>query len=119
MMKQLLRLSMCVLLVASLAVAQRLPRIASPENYKLAFTPNLEKASFGGEETIRVRLSQPTSQIVLNSADIEIQEATMGGGGSVQKATVSFAKEKETVTLAVEKPLPAGLVTVSIRYTGI
>jgi len=107
------------LLVAGMAAAQRLPQGASPENYKLTFTPELEKGKFAGDETILVRLAQPTSQIVLNSADIQVQEAAISSAGSTQKATVTFAKEKEMVTLAVEKPVSAGLATVNIRYTGI
>jgi aminopeptidase N len=118
-MKQFLPLSIFVLLLTSLAGAQRLPEGAIPENYKLTFAPDLDKGSFAGEEAIRVKLLKPTAQIVLNSADIDFQEASITSGGIAQKATVAFAKDKEMVTLAVEKPLAAGLATVHINYTGI
>src|SRR5277367_5730027 len=118
-MKRISWLFTCVLLLISVAGAQRLPQIATPENYKLIFTPNLNKGNFAGDETLQVRLSQPTSQIVLNSADIDFQEASITSGGATQKATVTFDKEKEMVTLAVTKPLPAGPATVHIQYTGI
>jgi puromycin-sensitive aminopeptidase len=118
-MKHLLVLSVGVLLMVSLAGAQRLPQAASPENYKLTFAPDLNKASFSGEETIRVSLLKPSSEIVLNSADIDIQKASIASGGASQTATVSFDKEKETATLAVEKPLAAGPATIHIKYAGI
>jgi aminopeptidase N len=118
-MKQLLWLSAFVLLLASMGGAQRLPQVATPENYKLTLAPDLGKGNFAGEETIRVKLLEPASQIVLNSADIDIHEASIASAGAAQKATVTFDKEKEMVTLAVEKPLAAGLATVHIRYTGI
>jgi aminopeptidase N len=118
-MKHFLRLSTAVLLLTCAAGAQRLPQVAVPENYRLTFTPDLDKGKFAGEETIKVKLLTPASQIVLNAADLEIQEASIIRGGATQKAAVSFDKEKETVTLAVEKRLAAGLATVHIQYTGI
>jgi aminopeptidase N len=118
-MKQFLRLSISVLLLTFLAAAQRLPPVAVPENYKLTFAPDLSKGNFAGEETIRVKLSKPATQIVLNSADIDFHEASIASAGATQKAAITFDKEKEMVTLAVEKPLAAGLATVHINYTGI
>jgi aminopeptidase N len=118
-MKQFLRLSTFVLLVTSWAGAQRLPQVAVPENYRLTFAPDLGEGNFAGEETISVRLLKPTSQIVLNSADIAFHEASITSAGATQKAAITFDKEKEMVTLAVEKPLAAGLATVHINYTGI
>ena len=118
-MKHFLRLSTAVLLLACAAGAQRLPQVAVPENYRLTFVPDLDKSKFAGEETIKVKLLTPASQIVLNAADLEIQEASITGAGATQKAAVSFDKEKETVTLAVKKRLAAGLATVYIQYTGI
>jgi aminopeptidase N len=103
----------------SLAVAQRLPENARPENYKLAFTPDLDQATFDGEETISVRLLQPSSEITLNAVDIDFHDVTIISGGTTQKAKVTPEKEKEMAVLSVEKPLPAGPVTVHITYSGI
>ena len=123
-MKHILRLSsfvllLMVLLLAGSAGAQRLPQVAIPENYRLTFAPDLEKARFAGEETIKVKLLKSGSQIVLNAAELEFQEASVTSAAATQKATVSFDKEKETATLAMQKPLTAGLATIHIRYTGI
>ncbi|MGA8270043.1 MAG: M1 family metallopeptidase [Candidatus Sulfotelmatobacter sp.] len=126
-MKQALRRStkrtLAVLLFVSamfsLAVAQRLPEVAVPENYKLTFKPNLEKATFEGEETISIRILKPTSEITLNSADIDFHEVSITTGGSAQKASVTPEKDKEMVVLTVEKPLAAGAATIHIKYAGI
>jgi aminopeptidase N/puromycin-sensitive aminopeptidase len=118
-MKRISVLSSFVLLSISLASGQRLPQTAVPENYKLTFVPDLGKGSFTGEETIKIKLLKPTSQIVLNSADIDFQQASLTSAGVTQKATVTFDKEKEFVTLAVDKPVVAGLATVDIKYSGI
>lgn len=118
MKKQLLS-SVCVLLLASFAMAQRLPETSVPENYKLTFTPDFNKNNFAGEEVVKIRVLKPTSQIVLNSADIEISEATLISGGVTQTPTVTFDKEKEAVVFAVGKELQPGPVTLSLKYVGI
>ncbi len=118
-MKRILAVMTFVALVISLAAAQRLPEGARPENYKLTFTPDLDKARFEGDETIAIRLLKPSSEITLNAVDIDFHDVTVSGGGATQKATVTAEKEKEMVVLSVEKTLAAGPVTVHITYSGI
>jgi aminopeptidase N len=118
-MKRTLAILAFALTTFSLAVAQRLPEVAVPENYKLTFTPDLEKATFEGDETISIKVLKPTSEITLNVADIDFHDVTIASGGSGQKATVKPDKEKEMVVLAVEKPLSAGPATIHITYQGI
>src|SRR5580704_11439607 len=118
-MKRILTSMLFALTALSLAGAQRLPDVASPENYKLTFTPNLEKATFEGDETISIRVLQPTSEVTLNAADIDFHDVTITSGGIAQPAKVTPEKEKEMVVLAVEKPLPAGPATIHITYSGI
>ena len=118
-MKRTLATLTFLALTISMAAAQRLPEVARPDNYKLSFTPNLEKASFEGDETIRLHVLKPTSEITLNAVDIDFHEVSITAGGVTQKATVKPEKEKEMVALAVEKPLAAGPATIHITYTGI
>jgi aminopeptidase N/puromycin-sensitive aminopeptidase len=107
------------LLTISFAAAQRLPEVAVPENYKLTFTPDLDKATFEGDENISIRVLKPTSEITLNSADIDFHDVTITSGGKSQKAKVTPDKEKEMVVLAVETPLSAGPAAIHITYSGI
>ena len=118
-MKRVFALCAFALVVASLALAQRLPAVARPENYKLTFTPDLDKATFAGDEIIAIRVFQPTSEITLNAIDIDFEDVSMTSGGATQKAKVTPDKEKEMVTLSVEKPLAAGSATIHIKYNGI
>ncbi len=108
-----------ILLLASFATAQRLPNIAVPENYKLSFAPDFTKDNFAGEETIQLRVLKPTSQIVLNSAEIDFQDASITSGDATQKAKVTLDKEKQTATLTIGKLLAAGTAAIHIKYTGI
>ncbi|HWW14713.1 MAG TPA: M1 family metallopeptidase [Candidatus Dormibacteraeota bacterium] len=117
-MKRILAVLSFVLATFSLAAAQRLPEVAAPDAYKLTFTPDLEKATFEGDETISIRVLKPSAEVTLNAVDIDFHEVTITSGGSTQKAKVTPDKEKEMVVLAVEKPLAAGAATVHITYTG-
>ena len=117
-MKKTLAVAAFISITLALAGAQRLPQVATPENYKLTFAPDFDKANFEGDETISIRVLKPTSEITLNSADIDLHDVTVTSGGSSQRATVKPVKEKEMVVLTVEKPLLAGSATIHITYTG-
>jgi aminopeptidase N len=118
-MKRIISVTSFLVLALSMAVAQRLPEVARPENYKLKFTPDLDKAKFEGDETITLRLLKSTSEVTLNAVDIDFHDVSITSGGAAQKAKVTPLKEKEMVVLSVEKPLAAGTATVHITYTGI
>jgi aminopeptidase N len=138
-----------VLAVAALALtlstavqAQRLPAGVHPEHYRLTLTPDLQAASFSGEETIDLKLDSPSKSITLNAIEIKFGEVKAyvlptaaydyGKLGSQPRAlsaleadkhpqtaatTLDPMKEQATFTFADE--LPAGDVTLSIRFTGI
>jgi aminopeptidase N/puromycin-sensitive aminopeptidase len=115
----ILLLPIAVLVFNVVGFAQRLPNLAEPDNYRISFTPNFDKDNFTGDESIQVRILKPTSSIVLNSLEIDFQEASVTTGNATQIAKVAFDKEKETATLSVDKPLQPGAATIHIRYTGI
>jgi aminopeptidase N len=108
-----------LIVMAASAWAQRLPADVVPQHYALSFTPDLATASFSGTETIDVQLKRSASAITLNSAEIEIQKATISQNGSSQDARVSFDAPKEQVTLTVDAPLAPGAATIQIQFTGI
>ncbi|WP_260735007.1 M1 family metallopeptidase [Tunturiibacter lichenicola] len=134
--------SALVLLTATAAQAQRLPGGVHPEHYALTLTPDLNAATFRGEETIDVVLDAPSKSITLNAAEIRFGEvkayalpiATYAYGklGSVprpltpvetdqhpQTAITTLDGEKEQATFSFANELPAGRVTLAIRYTGV
>ena len=79
-MKQITLLFLSALLTASVCSAQRLPENVVPESYQLLLNPDLDKATFAGDESIRIRILRPTSQIVLNAAEVTFESATVSGG---------------------------------------
>ena len=118
-MKRIFAVLTFLVLTIPMAIAQRLPEVAKPENYNLTLTPDLESAKFEGDETLSIQVLKPTSEITLNAVDIDFHDVTISSGGTTQKAKVTPEKEKEMVVLSVEKPLAAGPATIHITYTGI
>ena len=104
---------------AVFVVAQRLPQTVVPEHYDIHLTPDFTADTFQGEVAIAVRLAQPATTVTLNAAEIEFVETTIAAGGTTQTATVSLDADQETATLTVPRQMPAGPVTIAIRYNGI
>ena len=107
------------LLLASPAAAQRLPGGVTPEHYTLWFAPDLDKATFRGRETIRVRVDQPTTSITLHAAEITFGEVTITAGGETQRARVTTDAKTETARFTVDRTLPAGPASIAVTYSGI
>jgi aminopeptidase N len=99
--------------------AQRLPSGVIPESYDLTLNPNLELATFAGEETIHVRLDKSADRIVLNSAEIDFHQVTIVAAHNSQTAHVSLNAELEQVTLSIDRPVPAGPAEIHIQYSGV
>jgi aminopeptidase N len=109
----------CVFLCSLYGFAQRLPELARPVNYKLTFAPDFGNNTFSGQETIALQVLKPTSEIVLNAAQIDFLSASIKSGGAAQEAKVTLDKDRQMATLAVGKTLPAGPATIEIHYNGI
>src|ERR1022692_3490335 len=105
-MKRLMVAALCALGLSSAACAQRLPTNVIPESYDLTFTPNLEKATFSGQETIHVRLLKPAKTITLNSAEIEFQEVKITSGSLHLTTPVTTDEKSDQVTFTVPVELP-------------
>jgi aminopeptidase N/puromycin-sensitive aminopeptidase len=118
-MKRILVFAIITLLWVSRSHAQRLPDNAIPESYDLKFEPDLSAATFSGEETIHVRLQKAATSVVLNSAEIEIKEASIASGDFKQAAFFKTDDKSETATITVPSMVPAGAAEIHIRFTGI
>jgi len=106
--------------LGSNAQGQRLPQTVRPEHYRLWLTPDLKAATFAGDERIELVLAQPGHVITLNAANITFESviATADGAPTVL-GVVTLDPEKEQATFTFPIELPAGKVTLAIRYTGI
>ena len=98
----------------------RLPRTVLPERYDITLTPDLEAFTFAGEEAVRVRVQEPTREIVLNAAELTIEEAYLAdsAGGRLSGAvTIDEAEERARIVLdSVAQP---GAWTLHLRFSGV
>jgi aminopeptidase N len=117
-LRKLIFIACCI--APGCAGAQRLPGGVVPERYSLTFAPDLVNATFSGEEDIQIKLQRPVNPaIVLNSAEIQIQKATVTQGCHSQEAQISLDPAKEQAALTVATPLGAGPASIHIQFTGV
>ena len=84
------------------------PPTATPEHYDLAFVVDIAGQRFDGTETIRVRIDQPTTRIVLHAAELDFQEVTISAGGTTQQRGRRARPRAETATLTVDSAAAGG-----------
>ncbi len=112
-------LAIALMLTSAMTVAQRLPSVALPQHYTLQLTPNLQTATFTGEETIDLTLAQAADAIVLNAWQLKFDTVTAEVDGKSLGAQVSLDPNLQQATFHFARTLPAGPVTLKIAYSGI
>ena len=82
----------------------RLPRTIVPTRYDLTLEPDLDAATFAGFESVLIDVREPVDAVVLNSLDLDIEEAWLEGpDGDRLDATTTFDLETER---AIARPRP-------------
>jgi aminopeptidase N/puromycin-sensitive aminopeptidase len=117
-MKKTLVVFAACLVASCTAFAQRLPGGATPDHYSLTVNVNFPTNSFEGDETVNLKLAQPTNTITLNALEIDFHDVTVTAGGQTQTAKVSTDEKNEMATFTFDKQLPAGAAKLHITYTG-
>ncbi len=95
----------------------RLPRDVVPRRYELRMEPDLEAATFTGQEDVAVEVVTTTDRVVLNVADLDVDEAWVVAGGARIDASTSIEGERLSLALATE--LAPGEATVHISFHGV
>jgi len=97
----------------------RLPRTVVPRHYELVIEPDLDAATFTGEETVAVEITEPVGSIVLNVKELDVHEAWVTVAGERVDADVTLDAERERATFALSREVPAGDATVHARFSGV
>src|SRR6202050_4238014 len=97
----------------------RLPKNVTPKRYEIRLTPDLKNFTFDGEESVDITVNSPSSEIVLNALEMEIDRVTAQRGGISIAGKAALDAKKERVTLRFDRELEAREWTLHITFRGI
>ena len=91
-----------------------------PERYELEIHPDLGTALFTGRVSVTVNVVEPVSEVVLNTAELEIASAVLvGAGGSpALPAVVELDEEEERAVLRLGQEAQPGTWRLDIEFSG-
>ena len=95
----------------------KLPKQVVPEEYAIRITPNVEKRTFTGSESVKLNVRAPVKQLVLNALEIKITKATVDGK-AIPASAITLNAEEQTLTLTLANELPAGPHNLELEFSG-
>src|SRR3954467_15234472 len=100
--------------------AYRLPRVVTPTRYELTLTPDLDAATFAGEERVEVDVHEPVEELVLNAIELDILDAELiADDGTILAGTVTLDEDEERATIVLNGTAAPGRHTLHLTFTGI
>ena len=98
----------------------RLPATVVPSRYDIRLEPDLEAATFAGEETVAITVTEPVTEIALNAAELSIQSVSVTtADGMAVEGSATLDEAAERARLLFPTPIPAGEHRLTVRFTGI
>src|SRR6202140_974058 len=95
----------------------KLPKQVMPTDYEIRIVPNIEKLTFTGTETVKLRVRAPVRKLVLNALEIEIASAAIDDK-TLPKSAVKIDQKNELVTGALPLELPGGDHNLALSFSG-
>ncbi len=93
-----------------------LPKSIVPRGYQIFLEPDLADLSITGTEQIEIEVREPTAQIVLNSVQTEIANATLEHNTLRETLSPSFQPQDQQVIFETRAPLPPGIYRLSLTF---
>jgi len=95
---------------------EMLPTTVTPEHYRIDITPDASALTFKGVVDIDISVHRATDKIVLNGADLHIDNAALAG--EPKSPAISYDDKLQRLTLALTHPLKPGAYTLTLHYRG-
>ena len=97
----------------------RLPRHVTPTRYELRLEPDLDNRTFAGHVTITVTVHEPTSEILLNAAELEVTSARMTDiRGITEKGAIQLQQERQRCCIRFATTCEAGTWQLTLSFNG-
>ena len=101
-------------------VDYRLPTTVVPSRYDLRLEPDLDNATFAGEETIAIDVRESITEIVLNAIELRIDSAIVeDASGAVVEGSVVLDEPAERARILFPAPIAPGPWRLRLRFAGI
>lgn len=101
------------------ATPGKLPKDVIPVQYVAHIAPDIAANTFRGEETVEIDVLKPTSTIMLNAANLEIDAASLSGKGFPStRLTPVLDKEQQTLSFTLAQPLKPGRYQLALQFRG-
>jgi aminopeptidase N len=100
------------------AVAARivLPTDVVPEHYRIEITPDAKALTFTGHVAIDVDVRRPTRTVVLNAADLVVDQASLSG--ETGAPVIAYDEKIQTASFTFGAPVTPGHHVLSLAYHG-
>jgi puromycin-sensitive aminopeptidase len=100
--------------------SHRLPRTVVPSRYDIRLEPDLDTATYAGEETIQVEVRDEVDEVQLNAVELTITRVEAGGpDGTRLEGTASLDAATDRVHLRFPRALRPGEWTLRLAFCGI
>jgi len=97
----------------------RLPRHVIPSRYDLRIEPDLRSHSFTGHEVVTLSVVEPTTDIVLNAAELEVSSALLSDEGSPPRmGTVQMDEDLQRCRITFPSIVSPGEWTLALAFRG-
>ncbi|SFD48109.1 M1 family metallopeptidase [Massilia yuzhufengensis] len=101
------------------ATPGKLPKDVIPLQYAAHIMPDVAGNSFRGTQTVEIEVLSPTSTIMLNADNMQIDAASLSGRGIGKLALEPVLdKEQQTLRFQLAQPLAPGKYELALQFRG-
>jgi aminopeptidase N len=95
----------------------KLPKEVVPTDYSVRITPDIDKLTFAGTETVNLNVRSRVRELVLNALELKIEAASIDGK-ELSASAIKTDTKNELLTLALPSELATGEHALTLRFTG-
>ena len=98
-----------------------LPKNSLPFEYELSFEPNFVNFTFSGTEKVKIKVTHPTKELVLNGLELKISAASLMASTSESAKNLQVKPEPaaEKIHFLSAETLPVGTYLLSCKFQGV